>query len=167
MDHLSEDFMSVMGNALRNLETLNLSGNQLKTLPSSLTKLVQLRSLDLSENHLHKVSSSIGKLTNLLHLELAKNRLSHFPKVSKLPELTYLDVSGCPIMKIEATDLIIPKLRVLKMAKLSITKIPEFDIPFLEELDLSRNKIKKIPGTLFTKIQNTIKVHHVLKIDLY
>jgi len=54
-------------------------GNQLTTLPESITKLSNLTELDLSENQLTTLPESITKLSNLTELDLSYNPLENPP----------------------------------------------------------------------------------------
>ena len=118
---MPDEFISLFSQSLPLLEILNLSGNQLKTLPHSFQQFTQLKSLDCSENNLVKISSAISKLTNLTTLILSKNRLSHFPKIQKLPGLEYLDISNNPsITKIGSDDIFMPKGKVGNFNEISV-----------------------------------------------
>lgn len=64
------------------LETLNLSSNQLTSLPASLCKLASLRRLYLNNNMLdfNGIPSGIGKLSNLEVFSAAQNHLEMIPE---------------------------------------------------------------------------------------
>ncbi|XP_047933475.2 lanosterol 14-alpha demethylase isoform X4 [Anser cygnoides] len=95
--------------ALRSLETLELAGNKLKTLPDAmadmeklkltqipeeLSKLVCLRELDISHNALKEMPDSIGELEYLVHLIANNNDISQLPKsITSLRNLQHLDLS--------------------------------------------------------------------------
>ncbi|CAK9821529.1 Leucine-rich repeat protein 1 [Anthophora retusa] len=107
---------------LQNLRILNLSNNQISSLPKELGILRHLQELILSQNRLGKVSKwawldqvpirsnlklldisnnllvklpeQIGKLGGLVNLKANQNMLSHLPQsLGRLPKLKYLDVS--------------------------------------------------------------------------
>jgi predicted ATPase len=61
------------------LTSLNLSDNQLTTLPDSLGQLTQLTSLNLSDNQLTTLPDSLGQLTQLTSLNLSNNQLTSLP----------------------------------------------------------------------------------------
>src|SRR5256885_427368 len=59
---------------------LDLSGNQLTSLPPEIAKLTNLTSLDLSYNQLTSLPPEIAKLTNLTSLDLRENQLPTPPE---------------------------------------------------------------------------------------
>ena len=80
---------------LANLTTLDLSYNELKRLPAEIGKLANLTTLDLSINELKRLPAEIGKLTNLTLLDLSENQLKTLPaEIAELKNLTTLDLSG-------------------------------------------------------------------------
>ena len=80
---------------LTNLTTLDLSYNELKRLPAEIGKLANLTTLDLSINELKRLPAEIGKLTNLTLLDLSENQLKTLPaEIAELKNLTTLDLSG-------------------------------------------------------------------------
>lgn len=80
---------------LTQLESLDLSGNQLTALPEWLSQLTWLRSLGLSGNQLTTLPESLGQLTQLEYLELSGNRLMALPaSLIRLTQLRYLNLSG-------------------------------------------------------------------------
>ena len=62
-----------------NLVELNLSNNQIETLPPSLFKAKKLRILKLYKNNISDLPSEIGQLKNLVHLSLSYNNLELLP----------------------------------------------------------------------------------------
>ncbi len=78
---------------LTNLTTLDLSFNQLTTVPESISHLTNLTTLNLSSNQLTTVPESISRLTNLTTLDLSSNQLKTVPEsISRLTNLTILDL---------------------------------------------------------------------------
>ena len=83
---------------LTNLTELYLSGNQLTSLPLEITKLTKLTRLDLYGNQLTSLPLEITKLTNLIWLDLSDNQLTALPpEITKLTKITGLDLSGNPL----------------------------------------------------------------------
>lgn len=61
---------------LKNLQTLNASGNQMTGVPAEIGQLSALRDLDLSENNLTGLPLELGNLQNLRRLDLRGNAIS-------------------------------------------------------------------------------------------
>ena len=78
-------------NTLLRLQEINLSHNQLVTLPGSLFSLAKLVSLDLSHNGIHVLPDAIHKLTSLVTLDVSYNKVVQIPlEISKLQKLDRL-----------------------------------------------------------------------------
>ncbi len=79
---------------LTNLIILDLSNNQLTSVPREIAKLTNLATLYLGNNQLTRVPPEIAKLTNLRYLSLRENRLTRVPPViANLSNLIYLSIS--------------------------------------------------------------------------
>ena len=71
-----------------NLQVLNLSNNQLQSLPAEIGNLHNLQKLDLSNNQLQSLAAEIGNLCNLKELNLSNNQLQTLPaKIGNLHNL--------------------------------------------------------------------------------
>lgn len=66
-------------NQLQNLEKLFLSGNELQQLPESLTSLKRLRNLKCDHNQLNRLPIGMGNLAELTYLDVSFNRLQTLP----------------------------------------------------------------------------------------
>lgn len=77
-----------------NMTSLSLSKAQLASIPGELfTKLTRLEKLELSENNLSTLPSEIGGLTKLVYLSAARNKLESLPsEFSQLKSLRSLDL---------------------------------------------------------------------------
>lgn len=77
------------------LTILNLSNNQLVTLPSSITKLANLELLNVENNRLESLPPEIGQLKNLKTADFSNNRLTSLPaELGNLKQLGQLNLSG-------------------------------------------------------------------------
>ena len=135
---------------------LNLSGSELKTLPSEITKLTNLIKLDLSDNRLTSLPPQINRLTNLTSLNVSANRLTTLPsEITRLTNLTSLDVSANRLTSLPSeinrlTNLTSLNLRnnQLKGSPPEITRLTN-----LTNLDLSFNELKSLSREI-TRLPN-------------
>ena len=73
------------------LTGLNLSYNQLKSIPNLVSKATKLETLSLAANNLTELPASVGKLLALESLDLRYNQLQSLPvEICDLPSLKYL-----------------------------------------------------------------------------
>ena len=76
-------------------KTLDLSGQQLTTIPESVLDQIDITSLNLSNNQLVTLPPGIGKMTNLKVLNVENNRLVTLPvEIGQLKNLTSADFSN-------------------------------------------------------------------------
>jgi Leucine-rich repeat (LRR) protein len=87
------------------LESLQLYGNQLETLPSFIGKMTNLRSLSLHNNQINNLPAEIGQLTNLQSLNLKNNKLDNLPvELGSLSEtMIYLEENSLKSFSKEIT----------------------------------------------------------------
>ena len=79
-----QELLQIIEKAARNKETtLNLSNNQLTTLPEAIAQLSNLSLLDLSNNQLTRLPEAIAQLSNLRLLDLRNNQLTTLPEAIK------------------------------------------------------------------------------------
>lgn len=80
------------------IKKLNLSFNQLTTLPPDFSKLQHIKEIDLSKNHLKTLPDNFGALVNLKTLDLLGNQLATLPtSFSELKSLQWLDLKDNPL----------------------------------------------------------------------
>ncbi|XP_065222752.1 protein toll-like [Planococcus citri] len=125
-------------NDLDNLEELNLSGNELKSLPVKLFEpLKKLRRLNLQRNNFMNLNENILRyIPALTYLNLCDNHLNYVS--TSLFNSAY-------------------NLTVLKLCNNNITILENGvfeNLQFLNETDLSDNKLTSLPGNLFDKCGN-------------
>lgn len=78
---------------IENLTGLDLSYNQLSSLPAEIGQLQNLTELDLNRNQLTSLPAQTGQLQNLTTLSLGDNQLSSLPaEIGQLQNLTYLNL---------------------------------------------------------------------------
>jgi Leucine-rich repeat (LRR) protein len=116
------------------LETLDLHGNVLKSLPMGLRRLQNLRTLNLSNNSLNMDQIEIiTEIESLTDLRLANNQLQGelATVIGRLDKLEFLDLRGN-----------------------KLTKLPEelVGLSCLRTLDVSENKFTSLPFELLSKL---------------
>ena len=92
---------------LSNLERLHLNHNQLTSLPRSIGQLSKLKKLNLDHNQLTSLPESIGQLSHLKFLTLRHNGLTSLPEsVGQLSSLVglYLNHNGSPAYPNQLVD---------------------------------------------------------------
>ncbi len=132
----------------KNLEELDLSGNNIMVLPEELGNLEKLRVLNINSNRLQRLPASIKKCKELSHLGIAYNKLKIYPdEINALTSLQTLDISGNSLIDIPEEIGNLTNLNALYCSHNSLSFLPE-NIGKLTKLKLLfafNNQIKKLP----------------------
>lgn len=109
------------------LEILNLSGNQLETLPDDLHRLTRLRVLFCSDNRFTELPECLGRCAALTMVGFKANRIERVPAAA-LP----------------------PLLRWLILTDNRISQLPDElgQRPHLQKLMLAGNRLQQLPASL-------------------
>lgn len=130
---------------------LNLSGQQITTIPNEITELTYLQQLDLSSNNIKNVPNGISKLKNLQILNLSNNQIFAFPKeIAALHNLQILDLGNNKIRSIPAEISKMKNLEILYARNNQIEDISD-KIKELTELrifDAPNNRVIVFPGAI-------------------
>jgi Leucine-rich repeat (LRR) protein len=116
------------------IETLDLHGNVLKSLPMGLRRLQNLRTLNLANNSLDMANIEIiTEIESLMDLRLANNQLQGelTAAIGRLRNLEFLDLRGN-----------------------ALTQLPDkfVELNSLRTLDVSENKFTSLPFGIFSKL---------------
>ncbi|KAB5567726.1 hypothetical protein PHYPO_G00236180 [Pangasianodon hypophthalmus] len=140
------------------LQDLRLDHNAITSVPpGSLRGMNDLTALRLHYNTIQDLGGAVESLASLSFLDLRGNQLSKVPErlPPKLSQL-YLDhnhISSVPVDFVKKR----PELRFMRLShnRLTDAAIPPntFNVSTLVELDLSHNKLEKIPA-ISTSLQN-------------
>ncbi|XP_066438656.1 PH domain leucine-rich repeat-containing protein phosphatase 2 [Eleutherodactylus coqui] len=99
-----------------NLRILHMAYNQLETFPASkLNKLEHLEELNLSGNRLKSIPSTVSNLKHLHTFIAHSNCISVFPEIFHLPHIQLVDLSCNSLMEIPAPDTLPPALQELDL----------------------------------------------------
>ena len=80
------------------IKILNISNNEIKSIPSEIKQLKKITKLDISNNNISELPDEICELSELRELNLSGNKISILPKgFNKLKKLTKLTIAGNPI----------------------------------------------------------------------
>lgn len=116
------------------LRVLHLAYNQLQTFTASkLAQLEQLEELDLSGNRLRAVPTTILNCQRMHTLSAHSNCINAFPEVLQLPEIKCVDLS-CN----ELTDINLPESLPQKLQELDLTGNPRLNLDH-KSLELLNN----------------------------
>jgi len=146
---LAED-ESGRGNIFGGLETIDLHGNMLLSIPLGVRQLKLLTSLNLSQNRLqNETFSVISQLTSLRDLKLANNLFYGPipPSFADLDNLEILDLHGNNVSALPQTLEKLSRLRILNLNDNSFESLPFAKLAGLPLTELTvRNN--KLSGTL-------------------
>lgn len=148
------------------IRQLDVSYNQLKSLPNNLDEFTLLETLDLSHNNIESIAINIRFPVNLRTLSLANNNISNWFHINpntllqSAINLHTLNLAGNPLNSFSTNDkhllLVSSSLRWLDLTECQITKVGG---PFilsgmvnLEHLSLSGNPIIGIPDIIAAKL---------------
>lgn len=106
--------------AFKNMQALDVAGNNLAAFPAEVLKLPNLVSLDLSDNPIKAVPQEIGSLTGLARLSLRNTAITTLPaSVGSLQNLMTLDVAKNPLVSLPIKELNqLPRLKTISIGQL-------------------------------------------------
>lgn len=141
---LTEDSIPKDLIGLKNIRTLNMSGNRLTCLPHQVLDLVSLRNLFLGANNIKEVDKGISRLRRLRLLYLGGNKLEHLPKeIGDLPYMQVLLLSENKLKKLPCSLCNLHRLQCLHLHQNQLTTLPNnlIHLKSLSELSLRENPL--------------------------
>jgi hypothetical protein len=104
--------------------------------------------LNLSHNQLTSVPPEIAELTNLTSLKLWNNQLTSLPlEITELTNLTYLNLNGNQLTSVRPEIIKLTKLKILYLGRNQLTSVPLeiTKLTALTALNLSHNQLTSVP----------------------
>lgn len=142
MDNLEEIPSEVW--SLKEITSLDVSGNFISSIPEDIAKLNQLKTLKLNNCEFTSFPQSLFRLEKLEELEMSENKLGELPEAFlQLEKLKKLNISNCLFKEIPKSIYTLGLKKIdLSGNLLSNIKHP---LPKLTELDISKCRFTELP----------------------
>lgn len=162
------------------LEVLDLSNNQLSTLPSEINQLHKLKIIFASQNRFEVLPEELGGCENLEMVGFKSNQIKQVPSNSLPKKLRWLILTDNQISNLPDSLGERPRLQKLALAGNQLTKLPATmsKLSNLELIRISANQLKACPEQLLSLpklawfafagnpfCQSSVKVESVPSID--
>ncbi|OAF68334.1 Leucine-rich repeat-containing protein 39 [Intoshia linei] len=163
---------------LKKLEYLSLRECNLIHIPQVCFELTSLKTLNLSRNKLTIIPTRIGNFDNLKELNLEETGIDTLPaELAFCQDLSILKLWGNKMTSLPDTLVELKRLKILKINYLSFcTSVDEymdtllkngkiqsehlppviFDLPSIQELDLTKTHINNLPETQFLNLSRLV-----------
>lgn len=133
------------------LELLDLSGNQLRTLPSDLARLQQLRIFFASNNPFTELPAVLGQCPQLEMVGFKACQIQQVPPDSLPPRLRWLILTDNQLTTLPASLGARPRLQKLMLSCNQLHSLPDLSgCPQLELLRIASNQFTALPATMLT-----------------
>lgn len=147
---------------LKKLEMLSLAHNQIAILPAEIKKLKKLRILDMSANQgMNNLPRELANLNKLSLINLSHNSFKFLPlSVCALAKLNELNIAHNQVNELPTEIKGLEKLKKLIWSANNLTEVPVASLlllPGLSVLDISDNPIESLPKKL-TKLPRLKKL---------
>lgn len=134
------------------LEILNLSDNQLQSLPADLGRLHQLKIIFLSNNNFEEVPAVLADCPKLSMVGFKSNKIRVLGDRSLPPDLRWLILTDNQLEKLPKSIGRLQSLQKLMLAGNQLRSLPDemADCQNLELIRLAANQLASLPSWLFT-----------------
>ncbi|XP_078687163.1 uncharacterized protein LOC144919561 [Branchiostoma floridae x Branchiostoma belcheri] len=137
---------------LQSLTNLDISGNPLKILPSTMSHLSTLKVLNVANCSLTVLPDSIGDLPSLTNLDISRNNLKTLPNsLSNLPRIETLSLQYCGCHQVE----FLSNLASLRHVEVDLAQLISIRVCCLDKFSAT--------GTTISLVQR--KIANVISID--
>lgn len=151
------------------LERLDARRCSLQTLPLELLNFPKLRVLNLGHNFLRTMPSYLSKLEDLRHCDLTDNCMEDFPDPEALRHCTQLHLDQNEIQTFTRANMFpfLDKLEVLNIGENFLSRIPSeiAHMTSLVRLRLTENHITSLPSELkhLTRLEELLLAHNCIE----
>jgi len=145
------EFPNKIFSLANSLEVLDLSNNQLSTLPDELSSLTKLKILFLTNNHFERIPAVLASCPQLEMISFKSNKLTHVDE-NVLPHRTrWLILTNNKIANLPDSMGELARLQKFAFAGNQLQKLPESmkNCTNLELMRLSANQLTVLPDWLF------------------
>jgi len=134
------------------LEILDLSNNQLTSLPEEVIQLQRLKIIFASNNRFETVPEALGQCVNLEMVGFKSNKIDHVPENSLPPKLRWLILTDNQISALPDSLGERPRLQKLALAGNRLTHLPQTlaQSKNLELVRISANQLLECPDQLLS-----------------
>ena len=132
-DNQIEGFSRGVYNNLKKLEYLHCSNNRIRDIPSEVRLLRHLKDIDVSKNELTYLPPEIFLLPRMDVLNASFNRIARLPSMMMKGKVKRMVAS-------------------IDLSNNLLVKFPEYLLMMTTKLDLSKNRIRNIPGAIIKKL---------------
>lgn len=132
------------------LEVLDLSNNQLSSLPDSIAQLHKLKIIFISNNQFTTLPEALGQCANLEMIGIKSNKIRHVAENSLPPKLRWLTLTDNLIETLPDSLGERPRLQKLMLAGNRLTALPSTlsHAHNLELLRISANELTEFPSQI-------------------
>jgi len=148
--------------ALKNLEALDLTGNNLVSLPAQISLLSMLKVLNLNNNYCRHLPPQIKSLSKLTTLHLQQNKLLSLPlEICTIPSLRGLYLQNNCLQQLPADVQVLRNLERLSLENNQLRSLPS-EVKVLSKLhwlQLDNNSLNSLPSEVgFLENLNVLSV---------
>ncbi|XP_031640804.1 protein lap1 isoform X2 [Contarinia nasturtii] len=133
------------------LKVLDLSDNDLSSIPTALSSLTNLGKINLARNSLNHLTDSIVACKSLTHLDLSLNSLEKLPDaITSLFALQELYLNDTILEYLPANFGRLTSLRILELRDNNLITLPKSmnRLQHLERLDIGNNEFTELPEVI-------------------
>lgn len=145
------DFPAALYQLAETLEILDLSGNQLSTLPDDLTRFTRLRIVFASNNPFTELPAVLGRMPQLEMIGFKACRIAHVPEDSLPPRLRWLILTDNQLQTLPESLGNCARLQKLMLSCNQLSSLPASlaRCQRLELLRIASNRFTSVPEPIF------------------